>query len=811
MNDHLATNWAERFGLALAPLFGHSDAGSEHHHVLLDGGLGSFALSVGEAAQASPELRSSWAWSGNLPHHVAVIKDRVSVSRWDRPEVEVLTLASVERRLESFYEYLIADRVRSNKRVVDHLMGLFRRVRSLVAEASLPDGSSTEAYLTFLEMIGDSDKIAAFIASSQTSSAGEETLKRFSLYSLKSLSEYAMASEVLSRSLKLFPGLAVRHAGSEVFQEAHFELIRSPASDLFGYVGPAEARTASRGGAHFTPPALARTLCEQTLAELGDLSTRRELTVMDPACGSGAFLHETMRTLRRLSFNGKLRLVGWDISAAAAAMAEFVVRHAARDWMPEGGLEWEIRAEDSLSADLPNADVVLMNPPFISWVAMSAAQQDQMRSILKADLSGRGDFSMAFVTKAILSLAPGGVLGVLLPSSILSLQSAESWRGSLLDKAALRLIAALGDHGLFAHALVSVAALVLKVRQEKGELTPVTALVTANTTDATGEALRAVRREDPSVSGTLHTPSWRLFSLPETVFRSRPTWRLTSPETESVISRVLESGALSVEMLFDVRQGVLTGFNKAFLLSADELGRLPAVERRYFRPATVNESIARGRVSPTHFVFYPHTKNGDLFASENELREAVPIYFRQYLKPNETELKARANISRSNRADWWGLSEKRAWALSSTPRIITKYFGDAGGFAVDIDAEYLVVQGYAWIPKWLTSDPEDYLTQSGDRTLLYAYSALFNSRSFGTLVEAFSPHVAGGQFNLSPRYVKPIPIPNLPSLMLEDHAGSLILRLAELGKAPDMDSASWHTMADRLVATLYGGSLTSEQ
>src|ERR1700722_2830626 len=287
MSDQVASNWAERFGLALAPLFSHSDADSEHHHVLLDGGLGGFALSVGEPAEAALELRSSWAWSSNLPHHIAVIKDRVSVSRWDRPGAEVLTLASVERRLEAFYDYLIADRVRSNKRVADHLVGLFRRVRSLVAEAGLPDIRLAARFLAFLGNPRRFGGGGPLPNSAGGSSVGEETLKRFSQYSLESLTEYARSSEILSRSLKLFPGLAVRHAGSEVFQEAHVELIRSPASDLFGYVGPAEAKAASRGGAHFTPSALARSLCEQTLAELGDVSTQRKLTVMDPACGSG--------------------------------------------------------------------------------------------------------------------------------------------------------------------------------------------------------------------------------------------------------------------------------------------------------------------------------------------------------------------------------------------------------------------------------------------------------------------------------------------------------------------------------------------
>ena len=807
MTDQLAMDWAERFGLALSPLFGASEQDAADHYVLLDGGLGSFALSVGDAAEVALEQRSSWAWSSNLPHHVSVYRDKVFVSRWDRADVEPFTQSSVENRLDAFYSYLISDRVRSNKRVVDHLIDLFRRVRSLVAEVGASDTAATSAYLVLLAEIANPD-LGVPADSGYEMHEGAEVLKRFSKQSLAALREYAQSSDILTRSLTLFPNLAIRHAGAEVFQEAHFELIRSPNSDLFGYVGPAEAKTVSRGGAHFTPPALARSLCEQTLAELGDVAARQSLTIMDLACGSGAFLHEATRTLQRLGFNGQLHLIGRDISDAAVSMARFMIRHAHQDWRPKGGLTWSIEQGDSLESDLPPADVVLMNPPFISWVAMSEAQRDQLREALGHELSGRGDYSMGFLSKALRSLAPGGVVGALMPSSLLNLESAGSWRDALLEKASLRFIASLGDHGLFAHALVSVAAVVLKVRQVGEVPTSITALVTSNTSEATGEALRAVRREDPSVSGSLYTPNWRLFSVSEAAFGSRPTWRLTSPETEAMIERVLDGGALPVDDLFDVKQGVLTGLNKAFLLSNDELGRLPEEERIYFRAATVSESISNGTISPTHVVFYPHTCDGNLFATEEEVRAAVPAYYRRYLKPNEPDLKARANITRSQRSDWWGLSERRSWALSTTPRIITKYFGESGGFAADIDAEYLVVQGYAWLPKWLTAEPEDEMGRSTEQALLYAYTALFNSSHFGQLVQAFAPTVSGGQFNLSPRYVKRIPIPDLPALMTDENSGALVLRLAELGKTPHVDAPGWNNAVDRIVGTLYGTSLT---
>jgi adenine-specific DNA-methyltransferase len=44
----IASEWSDRFGLALAPLFESHDADAlpGQHHVLLDGGLGTFALST---------------------------------------------------------------------------------------------------------------------------------------------------------------------------------------------------------------------------------------------------------------------------------------------------------------------------------------------------------------------------------------------------------------------------------------------------------------------------------------------------------------------------------------------------------------------------------------------------------------------------------------------------------------------------------------------------------------------------------------------------------------------------------------------
>ena len=149
----LPSCWAGQFGLALTSLFEENEASARgSHHVLLDGGYGSFALSVSDERIWKDRLPANWAWSSNLPHHVTVTDREVAVIRWDRLSPELLTRSSVEHRIDAFYGYLAADRVKSSQRVVDHMLSVFRHLRSLVAAANVDDSYSIDAYLEFLTL-----------------------------------------------------------------------------------------------------------------------------------------------------------------------------------------------------------------------------------------------------------------------------------------------------------------------------------------------------------------------------------------------------------------------------------------------------------------------------------------------------------------------------------------------------------------------------------------------------------------------------------------------------------------------------------
>ena len=390
-NPHL---WSHTFGLALSPMFEVTDSPMPgEHHVLLNGGHGSFGLSVIDDV-ADPNDLAAWAWSSDLPHHVAVDRSDVRVVRWDAArEARTYSLSSVARDFERFYFYLCNDRLRSNRTVVQHLVNLFGRLRTIVAHSNIPDDRSIDVFLTVLANLLSEGTATANPRTFGLPDDAAELYDRVSGHTFtEAIQEIRTAPDTLA-TLSLHPNLAIRHAGGHLFQEAHFDLVRAPPPDMFGHVDLARAERNTRGGTHFTPPALARSIVDHALKQVLDLSNRTSLTICDPACGSGAFLHEALRGLRRAGYNGSLQVLGNDISATAITMAKFTLSLAIHDWQPAGGTTVELTVQDSLAMpSFPAADLVFMNPPFVSIIAQSAEQKAQLRKIVGAEASSRGDY-----------------------------------------------------------------------------------------------------------------------------------------------------------------------------------------------------------------------------------------------------------------------------------------------------------------------------------------------------------------------------------------------------------------------------------
>ena len=298
----------------------------------------------------------------------------------------------------------------------------------------------------------------------------------------------------------------------------------------------------------------------------------------------------------------------------------------------------------------------------------------------------------------------------------------------------------------------------------------------------------------------------RGFTPPTThTFAERPTWRPIQPSKLDEMARLWTQQLRRVSDLFEIHLGVQTGYNRAFLLKRERFEQLRSKERALFRPAIVNDSVRGARLSEGTWVFYPYDEQGRSFSTEEALKTAVPSYYKQVLTPFRTALAGRAAVRRQQGKRWWELSWPRLdWTLRPTPKIVSKFFGGPGAFAVDGDAEFVVVQGHAWV---LKEEPEDSTGSAplDDERVLNAYCALLNSRYFRTLLDIFCPVVAGGQYDLSRRYVEQVPLPDLSVMFQSDAEQTAIQTLSELGSKPLIGDWQWEEDVDDATRRVYGG------
>jgi hypothetical protein len=176
-----------------------------------------------------------------------------------------------------------------------------------------------------------------------------------------------------------------------------------------------------RLGIHYTPPHLARRLLRELPVETIAPDDRH---VLDPCCGSGTLLIASHDRLRALQPQGltdpdrhrdlAVHLHGYDTDPFAAEIARLtLLLHA----QPAGN-GWHIEQLDTLRQPAPTVapKLIVTNPP---WRFAADGRRAQT-----AD---------EFLRWSMQALAPGGLLGVLLPASWLSAANSAETRALLTE------------------------------------------------------------------------------------------------------------------------------------------------------------------------------------------------------------------------------------------------------------------------------------------------------------------------------------------------------------------------------------------
>lgn len=769
--DNLDT-WRSQLGLMPVPLFGQPN---ERRHVLLNGGKGNFCLDLtGDADDHGAERDR--AWSADVGHYVKVDRDSVQVWRWDQYTVETYKHALVADNIVKFQTYLEERQPSKTSSVVSHFMSIYRQVRTMLGKQV----SGSEALQAFLYLLASADE----------GQNGAVTRIDWSMLpraqelvgSLSNLQRDGLLEDMIhvrpGDQLKPIIPLVLRHASGRLFQEAHYLVELDPQLSFFGAPEAKKVAHDSASGAFFTPSPLVRTVVEEALK--AQPSINADVTVLDPACGSAEFLREALRQLQMRGHMRRVKLVGWDISPAALAMAQFVL-----DWeRSQSNIDVEVilKQQDALEVDNWNvgARLILMNPPFISWQGMGEEQKRRLTNRLGTLASKRPDYASAFFYNAVNALPNGGVIGAVLPASLLDGESYVELRKAIAAEVRPHLIARLGSHTVFADAVVD-AGLYVGVRCDQLDRPPL-AVWSNHKTDSSARALRRLRSVTPQVvKGYVADNGDYSVYAAEHLGQNGSSWAPRAYTAYKLLKEI--QGLPLAKTLFDVSQGTITGLNSVFLVSRDYVENLPKGERKYFRPAVVNNSIVNGILNDATYVFYPHGRGLEI-DSEETLIKKLKVFSADRLLPNKMALRKRSRIKQD---EWWVLSLPRQKLDAVGPKILSTYFGGSGSFAWDPDGSYIPIQGYGWTPKAadITGCEE-------------AYLALLNHPLTNILLSGVSNNLSGGQWNLSERYVNNLPLPRLQPR--DPLAEALISMGSALSKGEPLDDHLW----TRTVYQAYG-------
>ena len=405
--------------------------------------------------------------------------------------------------------------------------------------------------------------------------------------------------------------LLLRHASGTLFQEAHYQAYTFESEPLLpGFLPyPVSVKKETKlVGIYYTPPSIARTLVEEALNAVDDLPSTLNLKVFDPACGSGIFLKEILRQLSLKNYEGRLELIGWDISPAAIDMARFILTYEKEKLANQFSVEIEISHQDSLDETnqwSDSADIILMNPPFLSWNNMDKQQRDLVKRTLDNLMEKTPDLSSLFLWKGVENLSSKGVIACILPASILNAQSYFKLRQAILPKVDICLIGKLGNPLLFSNAAIDTAIWVAKSPKVNQSAL---ALWADHRPESSSSVLRALRQYNYCGRDSFNVIDKSSFSIYENPSFSENliSWVPRSYQSFRLLRQLEWQNFSKVKDIFDVREGVSTGNNAVFILSNKIFENLPNKEKKFFRAAIITESINSSRLFDFAYVFYPY-------------------------------------------------------------------------------------------------------------------------------------------------------------------------------------------------------------
>ncbi len=485
------------------------------------------------------------------------------------------------------------------------------------------------------------------------------------------------------------------------------------------------------------------------------LDALRDFTIVDPACGSGAFLVAAFDEMARRYRDAVTALEALGIEIDFDVFDEIVTRNLyGVDLNPESveitrlslwlktarrdhrlqNLETTVQDGNSLIADpaftdrpfdwktaFPEVrarggfDVVIGNPPYVRMEHLKPVKPYLSEHYVVAD--DRTDLYAYFFEKGVQILKPGGRLGYISSSTFFKTGSGENLRTFLGDGVGIEDVIDFGDVQIFEGVTTYPAIVTLR----KGDNGDEGALRFLGVTDKAPEDLG---RDFARRATTM--PRARL---------GKGSWQFEDDALAALRTKITMGRKTLGEVYGAPLYGIKTGLNEAFVIDRPTRDRLVTADPRsadLLKPFLRGENIKRWRIESDD-LFLINTPKGQV---DIETYPAV----RDWLTPFKEALEKRAT-----KQEWWELQQAQVAYQDrlAQPKISYPHFQNRRMFASERTGAF--------------SNDKSYFISADDDGLL----AYLNSSAAWFVVTSLSPAVQNGWHELRVQYVEQVPIPDV--------------------------------------------------
>ena len=414
------------------------------------------------------------------------------------------------------------------------------------------------------------------------------------------------------------------------------------------------------------------------------------LSVADPACGSGIFLRAAMeQKIMSSSMEPELAaepafhsLFGIDIdeNAVAASRLSLALLHlAAKGELPDRvpviqGDSMECFAVPSESYN--RYDAVMVNPPFVRTELQSKVVREAIRQHADFGVRGKLDTYLAFLVFSIRALRPGGFGCFVIPQSLLTSDNLKRVRDWVLEQAWVRVIADISAIRVF-DAGVYVALVIVEKKDDRRLAAPLVSVIRCQRD--VGVAL-----DDFLDSNFVRTSSHAIFRSGQDSLH-RPTWSVPLPEESQLLSKLEAMRRLSEFAV--VQQGVITGADEVYILNASDV---PPGEEEIYVPHMPETMIGHYALPDEtgKRMLYPYI-DGVPVGTE-QMKSEFPTTW-DWLNKHRRKLSERASAPRDP-SEWWRPAWPRVPSDMLSPKIILPRIVLLPRFGLDISGKWIVKQ-----------------------------------------------------------------------------------------------------------------------